>query len=209
MRKTLISSVLAVIVFTILLGLAYPLAMTGVSQVLFAHQANGSQITLNGKVVGSSLLAQDFSRPTGKKDADGNDITEPDPKYFQPRPSATGYSPSATFFANQGPNQKTTKAFYDAQIAAYLKLEGPFNPGLTAARIPIDAVTYSASGVDPLISKDNAEIQAPRVAQTRGIPLARVRQLIDDHTSGRFLGFVGESGVNVTELNLALDSEAR
>jgi K+-transporting ATPase ATPase C chain len=193
MRKTLISSALAVVVFTILLGLAYPLAMTGASQVLFPHQANGSQITVDGKVVGSSLLAQDFG---GKR-------------FFHPRPSVTGYSPSATYFANQGPNQRDTLAFYREQIAGYLKREGPFNPGLTAARIPIDAVTYSASGVDPLISKDNAEIQAPRVADARAIPLARVRELIDDHTSGRFLGFVGESGVNVTELNLALDSEAR
>jgi K+-transporting ATPase ATPase C chain len=209
MRNTFISSALAVIVFTILLGLAYPLAMTGASQVLFPHQANGSQIAANGKVVGSSLLAQDFTRPTGKQDADGNDITEADPKYFQPRPSVTGYSPSATYFANQGPNQQATLDFYREQIAGYLKREQPFNPGLTAARIPIDAVTYSASGVDPLISKDNAEIQAPRVADARGLTLERVHQLIDDHTSGRFLGFVGESGVNVTELNLALDSEAR
>jgi K+-transporting ATPase ATPase C chain len=196
MRNTFISSALAVIVFTILLGLAYPLALTGASQVLFPHQANGSQITSTGKVVGSSLLAQDFG---GKRAA----------TYFQPRPSVTGYSPSATYFANQGPNQKSTLVFYREQIAAYLKREGPFNPGLTTAGIPIDAVTDSASGVDPLISKDNAEIQAPRVAHARGIPLARVHGLIDDHTSGRFLGFVGESGVNVTELNLALDSEAR
>lgn len=196
MRKTLVSSVLALVFFTVLLGLAYPLAMTGVSQVLFPGRANGSQITLDGKVVGSSLLAQDFSGPRARQD-------------FQPRPSATGYTPSATYFANQGPNQKATKAFYERQIARYLKREGPFNPGLTAAGIPIDAVTYSASGVDPLISKDNAEIQAVRVAQARGLPPARVRQLIDDHTSGRFLGLVGEAGVNVTELNLALDSEAR
>jgi K+-transporting ATPase ATPase C chain len=196
MRKTLISSALAVVVFTILLGLAYPLAMTGAGQVLFPHQANGSQITSHGKVVGSSLLAQDFG---GKRAG----------RYFQPRPSVTGYSPSATYFANQGPNQKDTLAFYREQIAGYLKREGPYNRGLTAARIPIDAVTYSASGVDPLISKDNAEIQAPRVAAVRGLSPARVRALIDDHTSGRFLGFVGESGVNVTELNLALDSEAR
>jgi K+-transporting ATPase ATPase C chain len=209
MRKTFISAALAVVVFTILLGLAYPLAMTGVSQVAFPNKANGSQIKVDGKVVGSKLLAQDFSRPTGKKDADGNDITEPDPKYFQPRPSATGYSPSATFFANMGPNQKDTKAFYDSELAGYLKLEGPYNPGLTKGQVPVDAVTNSASGVDPDISKDNAEIQAHRVAQVRKLPLSTVQKLIDDHTDGRFLGFVGESGVNVTELNLALDSEAR
>jgi K+-transporting ATPase ATPase C chain len=209
MKKTLISSVVAVVVFTLLLGLAYPLAMTGVSQVVFPGNANGSQIEHDGKVVGSSLLAQDFSRPTGRKDADGNDITEPDPKYFQPRPSQTGYDPAGTFFSNRGPNQKSAKAFYVEQIASYLALEKPYDPGLTAARIPVDAVTTSGSGVDPLISKENAAIQAPRVAAVRRIPLARVQQLIADHTSGRFLGFVGESGVNVTELNLALDEEAR
>jgi K+-transporting ATPase ATPase C chain len=216
MKRTLISSVVAVVVFTLLLGLAYPLVMTGVSQVVFPGKANGSKIRApaaggsgHGKVVGSSLLAQDFSRPTGRKDADGNPITEPDPKYFQPRPSQTGYDPSATFFSNRGPNQKSAKAFYDEQIATYLKLERPYNPGLTVSAIPVDAVTTSGSGVDPLISKDNAAIQARRVAAVRGIPLSRVRQLIDDKTSGRFLGFVGEAGVNVTELNLALDSEAR
>jgi K+-transporting ATPase ATPase C chain len=194
MRKTLITSVLAMVVFTVLLGVAYPLAMTGISQLAFPGQANGSQIQLHGRVVGSSLLAQDFGGQ---------------PQYFQPRPSATGYSPSATFFSNRGPNQKDAKAFYDEQIAAYLKREGPDNPGLTKAQIPVDAVTTSGSGVDPLISKANAGLQAPRIARVRQLPLQRVRQLIDDHTDGRFLGFVGEPGVNVTELNLALGSEAR
>jgi K+-transporting ATPase ATPase C chain len=209
MKKTLISSVVAVVVFTLLLGLAYPLVMTGVSQVAFPGRANGSKLELDGKVVGSRLLAQDFSRPTGRQDADGNEITEPDPKYFQPRPSQTGYDPAGTFFSNRGPNQKSAKAFYAEQIASYLDLERPYHPGLAAAGIPVDAVTTSGSGVDPLISQANAAIQAPRVADVRGIPLARVKQLIADHTDGRDLGFIGEPGVNVTELNLALDSEAR
>jgi K+-transporting ATPase ATPase C chain len=193
MKKTLISSVLAVVFFTLLLGLAYPLVMTGVSQVVFGHQANGSKIERDGKVVGSSLLAQPF---TAARD-------------FHPRPSQDDYDAAATFFSNRGPNQKSALAFYRKEIAGYLKAEGPYNPELTAAQVPVDAVTTSASGLDPLISQANAEIQAPRVAHVRGIPLARVKQLIADHTSGRFLGFVGASGVNVTELNLALDSEAR
>jgi len=194
MKRTLVSSVAAVVVFTLLLGLAYPLAMTGVAQVAFPATANGSRIEKDGKVVGSKLLAQDFGR---------------DPRYFHPRPSQTGYNPAGTFFSNRGPNQRSARAFYDRQAAAYLKLERPYNPGLEVSDIPIDAVTTSASGVDPLISERNAEIQARRVATVRNLPLDRVKRLIDDHTSGRFLGFVGESGVNVTELNLALDTEAR
>jgi K+-transporting ATPase ATPase C chain len=99
--------------------------------------------------------------------------------------------------------------FYDEQAEAYLELERPYNPRLEVSGIPIDAVTTSASGLDPLISEGNAAIQARRVAAVREIPLDRVEQLVDDHTSGRFLGFVGEPGVNVTELNLALDAEDR
>ena len=115
MKKTLISSVVAVVVFTLLLGLAYPLVMTGIAQVAFPGNANGSKIEKDGKVVGSKLLAQDFGR---------------DPRYFHPRPSQTGYNPAGTYFSNRGPNQKSAKAFYDEQAAAYLQLEGPYNPGL-------------------------------------------------------------------------------
>lgn len=193
MRSALRSCALAVVVFTLLLGLAYPLAITGVSQVAFPGKANGSQIHRDGRVVGSSLLAQPF---TSARD-------------FHPRPSQTGYDAAATAFSNRGPNQRSAQAFYARQVAAYLRRERPYDPGLTAAEVPLDAVTTSASGLDPLISRANAEIQARRVARVRGLSPARVRRLIDDHTSGRFVGFVGEPGVNVTELNLALDSEAR
>jgi K+-transporting ATPase ATPase C chain len=198
MRKDLITSALAVVVFTLLLGLAYPLVMTGVSQVVFPNKADGSQITRNGKVVGSKLLAQPFTVGTGKN-------VRPNPRYFQPRPSADSYNPAGTFFANRGPNQKSAREFYAAGLASYLKLERPFTPGLTAARVPVDAVTTSGSGVDADISVANADIQAHRVARVRGIPLSRVRSLIDKYTAGRFLGVFGEPGVNVTELNLALD----
>ncbi len=193
MQKTLITSVVAVVVFTLLLGIAYPLVVTGIAQVAFPGKADGSQIERDGKVVGSRLIAQAMKGP----------------QWFHPRPSQTDYDPSATFFSNRGPNQRSAKAFYDEQVAAYLRRERPFTPSLTAAGIPIDAVTTSGSGVDPHVSRDNAEIQARRVARVRDLPLDRVRQLVDDHPDGRFLGLVGEPGVNVTELNVALDAEAR
>lgn len=193
MRRDLISSAIAVVLLTIVLGVAYPLLTTGVSQVLFPGKANGSKLELNGKVVGSRLLAQDFKR---------------NPRYFQPRPSATGWNPSATFFANKGPNQKSTRDFHRRELTRYLALERPHNPALTAADVPVDAVTDSASGVDPQISEANARIQAVRVAAVRKLPLARVQALVARYTDGRFLGLFGEKGVNVTELNLALDREA-
>lgn len=214
MKKTLTTSAIAVLLFTLVLGIAYPLLVTGISQVVFPGRANGSQIEQGGKVVGSRLLAQDFTRPLldakgkPKMDSDGNPVTEPDPKYFQPRPSATGWSASATFFANRGPNQKSTRDFHKEQLDAYLALEGPHNPGLTASGVPVDAVTDSASGVDPHISEANARFQTARVASVRRLSVDRVRTLVDRYTDGRSLGLLGEVGVNVTELNLALDREA-
>jgi K+-transporting ATPase ATPase C chain len=215
MRKDLIRSSIAVVVFTVLLGLAYPLVMTGVSQVVFPGNADGSLIRRHGKVVGSHLLARDFSRPVlgadgrPQLDADGNPVTEPDPKYFQARPSVTGYSGTVTYFANRGPDQGSTRDLTRRHLEAYLQLERPFSPGLKASQVPVDAATFSASGVDPDISKANATIQARRIASVRGLPLARVRELIKEHTDGRALGIFGEPGVNVTDLNLALDQEAR
>ena len=214
MQRQLISAALAVIVFTVLLGLAYPLAITGISQVAFTHAADGSQITRDGKVVGSSLTGQDFSRPVlgkdGKpqKDADGNAVTEPDPKYFQERPSVTGYNPAGTYFANRGPNQVATRDLTRQHLQAFLALERPYDAGLTASDVPVDAATFSASGVDPHVSPANAAIQAHRIAAVRHLPLARVQHLIDAHTDDRSLGFLGEPGVNVVELNLQLDQEA-
>jgi potassium-transporting ATPase KdpC subunit len=205
MRKDLVTSVLAVVVLTVILGLAYPLLITGVAQVAFPGRADGSQIKQDGRVVGSSLLAQPFVIDTGRKDPDGNAITRPNPRYFQPRPSQSDYSASATFFSNRGPNDAAGRDFYRETLKGFLALERPFTPGLTARRVPIDAVTTSASGVDPHISEANARIQVNRVARVRRLPLAGVRALVDDHTDGRALGVLGEAGVNVTELNLALD----
>jgi potassium-transporting ATPase KdpC subunit len=205
LRRDLVTSAIAIVVFTILLGLAYPLLITGISQVAFPGNSGGQLIKQNGKVVGSKLFGQQFVIDTGKKDPDGNPITRPDPKYFQPRPSATTYNPAGTFFSNRGPNQGTAKTFYTEQLTGYLALEKPFDGGLTAHDVPIDAVTTSASGVDPHISQANADIQAHRIAAVRHLPLARIHKLIEDHTDDRFVGIFGEPGVNVTTLNLALD----
>jgi len=213
MRRDLIASAVAVVICTVMLGLAYPLLTTGVAQVLFPDKADGSRVKRGDKVVGSRLIGQDFQRPVldadgePKEDADGLPVLAPDPAYFQSRPSQTGYAGSASGFANLGPNQRDLLDLTKQRIESFLKLEGPYTPGLTAARIPVDAVTNSASGVDPHVSQANARIQANRIARVRNAPLARVRSLIDDSTDGRFIGLLGEPGVNVLELNLALDKE--
>jgi len=212
-RRDIVGSVIAIVVLTLGLGLVYPLVMTGVAQVTFHDQANGSQVERNGKLVGSSLIGQDFRKPvlnpdgTPKMDEDGNPVLEADPNWFQSRPSQSGYSANVTFFSNLGPNQKDLADLARANMDAYLALERPYTPGLTDARVPVDAVTSSASGVDPHISAANARIQANRIAAVRHAPLERVRKLISDSTDRRALGVLGEPGVNVLELNLALDKE--
>jgi potassium-transporting ATPase KdpC subunit len=198
LTKELTTAAIAILVLTVVLGLAYPLVMTGISQVAFPSKADGSQVKVHGKVVGSRLVAKAFTLKGGK----------PDPRYFQPRPSQSDYSATATFFSNRGPNSAVGRFFYRDALASYLDLERRYDPGLTAAKVPVDAVTTSGSGVDPHISKANARIQAHRIASVRGIPLDRVDELIDDNTDGRFLGVIGEPGVNVLELNLALDKQA-
>jgi K+-transporting ATPase ATPase C chain len=208
LTRELITAAIAVLTLTVVLGLVYPLVMTGISQVAFPNKADGSQVKVDGKVVGSRLIAKAFVIDTGKKDADGNPITRPDPKYFQPRPSQSDYSATGTFFSNRGPNSAVGRFFFRDALASYLALERPYDRGLTAAKVPVDAVTTSASGVDPHISKANARIQARRIAAVRRLPLKRVDQLVADNTDGRFLGLFGEPGVNVLELNLALDKEA-
>ncbi len=192
MRRTALSALLSVIFFTVVLGLGYGLAFTGVAQLLFPGKADGSKVSVDGRVVGSSLIAQEFS---GRE-------------YFQPRPSQTGYAPNATYFSNLGPNSVEAREEVRERIAAYLKLNRPFDRSLSAAGVPVDAITTSGSGVDPEISEANALIQAHRVAAVRQLPLAEVEELVSDHTNGRFLGVFGEPGVNVLELNIALDKEA-
>jgi potassium-transporting ATPase KdpC subunit len=192
LRKDLTTAAIEIVLFTLLLGLAYPLLTTGVSQVLFPNASNGSKIELDGKVVGSKLIGQDFRGL---------------PRYFQGRPSVTGYSADVTYFNNLGPNNKELSEFFAEELKTYLARERRYDPGLTAAEVPVDAVTTSASGVDPHISEANARIQAHRVAEVRGLPLERVLDLVSDYTDGRSLGSFGEPGVNVLRLNLSIDKE--
>jgi K+-transporting ATPase ATPase C chain len=219
MKRDIVTSIIGIVVFTILLGLVYPLAITGISQVAFPGAANGSQIKVNGKVVGSRLIGQNFGTPVlekgGKpKEIKGAIVTEADPRYFQSRPSATeggSYNAAASTFSNHGPNSVKTTEADEENIKAYLELnvnpktKSEYDRGLTVAKIPVDAVNSSASGLDPEISPANAWIQAYRIASVRRLSLARVDALIAKYTSSRALGFSGEEGVNVLELNLALD----
>lgn len=196
---------------TVILGLAYPLAMTGVAQVAFSNNANGSLVEQGGKTVGSDLIGQAFTRPVEengkpKVDADGNPVVEADPGYFQSRPSAagTGYDPLSTSASNLGPeNQDLVEAIKERRAAA-AQLDG-VNP----RDVPPDALLASGSGLDPHISPAYAQQQVARVAQERGLSESRVRALVTEGTQARILGFLGEARVNVLRLNLALEAAAR
>lgn len=218
MRRDILTSAIGIVVLTVLLGLVYPLFITGVSQVAFPGNANGQKVYVNGRLVGSRIIGQSFGTPVleknGKpKEVKGAVVTEADPRYFQTRPSATeggADNAAASTFSNHGPNSVKTEEADAENIKSYLELntapdKHEYDPGLTAAKIPVDAVNSSASGLDPEISQANARIQAYRVAAVRGLALATVNGLIGKYTSGRGLGFSGEPGVNVLELNLALD----
>jgi potassium-transporting ATPase KdpC subunit len=181
------NSLMSLLLLTVLAGLIYPLAVTGLAQAIFPSQANGSIITKNGKPVGSSLLGQQFE----------------DPKYFWGRLSATGpypYNGGASSGSNLGQNNPALMTAVEARIKALHEAE----PGNTA-KIPVDLVTASGSGLDPHISPAAAEHQVHRVASARGIEEARVRDLVAKNTQGRLLGLIGEPVVNVLALNLALD----
>jgi K+-transporting ATPase ATPase C chain len=187
MRRQLLPALRIVLVFTVLLGLAYPLVVTGIAQGLWSDKADGSLVTVNGKAVGSSLIGQTFTKA----------------KYLHPRPSAAGdgYDGLASSASNLGPTNPTLIDDVKKAAAAYRK-----ENGLPAGfSVPIDAVTSSGSGLDPGISVANAKLQAKRVAEARGLTVAQVEQVIDDHTNTRQLGFLGEDWVNVLETNVALD----
>jgi potassium-transporting ATPase KdpC subunit len=213
MRRDIVTSVIGIVVLTVLLGLVYPLVITGVSQVAFPGNANGQQIHLDGKLVGSKIIGQSFKSPVigknGKPEEKEEElVTEADPRYFQSRPSATeggAYNAAASTFSNRGPNSTITEEANAENIKEYLQLNRPYDPGLTTAKIPVDAINTSGSNLDPEVSPANAWIQAHRIAAVRHLPLATVDGLIAKYTSGRGLGFSGEEGVNVLELNLALD----
>ena len=188
MTRYLGTAIRMTILTAILLGLLYPLAVTGISQVVFPGAANGSLVKVNGRVVGSSLIAQGFTAA----------------KYFQPRPSAagSGYDAMASSASNLGPTNRTLVDRVKTEVRAQLRQD----PGLRLGAVPADMVTTSGSGLDPDITVANARAQAPRVAAARGMTLASVLALVADHTTGRQLGFLGEPRVNVLKLNLALDA---
>ena len=176
------TSILFTIVTAIVVGLGYPLLVTGVAELVFPHQANGSLILKDGQVIGSSLIAQSFTSD----------------RYFHPRPSANNYDATNS----GGSNLAQTNATLIKRIQGDIDRLEKQNPGKP---VPIDLVTQSASGLDPDITPDDANYQAPRVAKARGLSLDAVRKLIAGHTEERELGFLGEPRVNVLELNLALD----
>jgi len=220
MKRDIVTAVIGMIVFTVLLGIVYPLAVTGVSQVAFPGNSNGQKVYVNGRLVGSKIIGQSFKSPVLEKNGKPKEeeeeelVTEADPKYFQSRPSATeggAYNAAASTFSNRGPNSVKTKEADEENIKEYLELnknpatKTEYDPGLTVAKIPVDAVNTSASNLDPEISPANAWIQAHRIAAVRHLSLATVNSLIAQYTDSRGLGFSGEPGVNVLELNLALD----
>jgi len=197
MRRQLLTGLRMTICLTVLCGLLYPLAVFGASQVAFKDRADGSFVEDGkGHVVGSSLLGQRFIGSDGR----------PDPRYFQPRPSAAGadgYDAQTSGGSNLGPSNPKLLDAVRQRVADYRDLNGV--PAATL--VPVDAVTASASGLDPHISVANAGLQATRVANARGLPLDRVRSLIAAHTEDRGWGFLGENVVNVLELNLDLDRQ--
>ena len=181
-------ALLMLVAFTIVTGFIYPLVVTGIGQSVFHHKSNGSLVERNGEIVGSSLIGQQFS----------------DVKYFWPRPSAAGagYDPTASSGSNLGPTNDDLLASVEDRVLQYRKANGLDD----TVRVPVDAVTASGSGLDPQISLANAILQAPRVATARGMTIDQVLALVHDSIDKRPLGFLGDEGVNVLSLNLALDS---
>ncbi|MGA3100290.1 MAG: potassium-transporting ATPase subunit KdpC [Terracidiphilus sp.] len=182
------TSIRFTLVTAVIFGLGYPLLMTGLAKVLFPRQAAGSLIVRNGQVIGSELIAQSFRTD----------------RYFHPRPSAAGNGYDGT--SSGGTNLAQSNAKLPPRMQADIDKLAAENPGKP---VPIDAVTYSASGLDPDITPDNAYFQAPRIAKSRGLTEAAVRSLVDAQIKGRTLGFIGEPRVNVLDLNLALDGATK
>ena len=188
MRRQLLPALVMTLCLTFLVGVVYPLAVSGAAGIFFSHKASGSLVHRNGHVVGSSLLGQNFT----------------DPKYFWPRPSAAGtdgYDGLASGATNLGPSNPKLLDAVKERVAAYREA----NHLAADAAVPVDAVTASASGLDPAISVANARLQAPRVAEARHLDPGAVLKVVASHTQTRPWGFLGEDSVNVLELNLALD----
>lgn len=182
MKNTLIA-IRAFIIFSVLLGLVYPLAITGIAQVAFPQKANGNLIVENNQVIGSSLIGQKFDKP----------------EYFNSRPSAVDYNAAGSGASNLGPSSKKLADRVKADIAK----------SNLSKNIPADMVLTSASGLDPHISIENAKLQAPRIAKIRGLQISKLDELISNNTDSEFLGIWGQEGVNVLKLNIALDKMAK
>jgi len=192
MIRGFVSALRAVIVLGLLTGLVYPLVITGIAQLTMSDAADGSLIRVDGRVVGSSSIGQ---------------LWEGD-EWFHGRPSSIDYDASTSSGSNLGPTSQVLADLIEQRVRSILDLEGPYNPGLAVADIPVDLLTASASGLDPHISVAAAVLQAPRIAEVHGLSLERVLALIDDQTDGPALGFLGQERVNVLELNLALERAA-
>lgn len=213
MRRQLLPALMMMVVFTVLLGIAYPLVVTGIAQGAFSEKADGSVLKVNGQPVGSKLLGQTFTKPRyfhGRPSAagaaaTGSDATDPNDENKTVPNDPKDLSQDISSGSNWGPTNPDLLAAVKERAAAYREENGLPN----GAEVPVDAVTASGSGLDPHISIANARIQARRVARVRGIPLAEVNKLVDGNTDGRSLGFLGEPGVNVLELNVALDQLRR
>jgi len=195
----------ALAVFTLLLGVAYPLAMTGAAQVIFPGNADGSVVQVGGKDAASDLIGQAYTRQAvenGKPavDAEGQPVMEADPRWFQTRPSAANYDAMASAASQYGPNNPDLLAAVEERRQTVADLEGLADPN----QVPPDAVTASGSGLDPQISPEYAALQVNRVARERGLDVGRVRALVEENTKGRTLGFLGQPRVNVVTLNAAL-----
>jgi K+-transporting ATPase ATPase C chain len=190
--RTAIRALIATVVLVVVTGIVYPLAMTAFAQATMSRDADGSLVQRDGVDVGSSRIGQSW---TGKE-------------WFYGRPSAVDYDASTSSGTNLGPTSQPLSNDIAERISQILSLEGPYTSGLTAAQIPVDLLTASGSGLDPDISVDAARFQAPRIAATRHLSLDQVQALIDDATTGKTLGFLGEPHVNVLALNLALDAQA-
>jgi K+-transporting ATPase ATPase C chain len=190
--RTAIRALIATVVLVVLTGMIYPALMTAFAQVALKNDANGSLVQHDGTDVGSSRIGQAWKGP----------------QWFYGRPSAIDYDASTSSGSNLGPTSKPLSDDITSAIAKILKLESPYTPGLTASQIPVDLVTSSSSGLDPDISVAAAQLQAPRIAAVRNLPLEQVQQLIADNTTQKTLGFLGQPHLNVLELNLALDAQA-
>ena len=209
MRRQLLPALLMMFVFTVVLGIVYPLVVTGIAQGAFSDRANGSKLEVNGTVVGSTLLGQTFTkakyfhgRPSAAgAAAAGSDATDPDDESKTVPNDPEDLSQDISSGSNYGPTNPDFLDLVEERASAYRTENGLARD----AEVPVDAVTASGSGLDPHISVANARLQAPRVARVRGVRLAAVSRLIDESTDGRSFGFLGEPGVNVLRLNVALD----